>query len=34
LENEEPLLLKEIHYYLSNDRTHNSLFVQHCFRLN
>jgi hypothetical protein len=34
LENEEPLLLKEIHYYISDDRTHDSLFVQHCFMLN
>jgi hypothetical protein len=34
VENEEPLLLKEIHYYVSDDRTDNSLFVQHCFMLN
>jgi hypothetical protein len=34
LENKEPLLLKEIHYYISDDRTHDSLFVQHCFMLN
>ena len=30
----EPLLLKEIHYYLSDDRTHDSLYVQHCLMLN
>ena len=34
LENDEPLLLKEIHYYISNDKTHDSLFVQQCFHLN
>jgi hypothetical protein len=27
-ENEEPLLVKEIHYYMSDDRAHNSLFVK------
>jgi hypothetical protein len=27
LENKEPLLLKEIHYYISDDQTHDSLFV-------
>jgi hypothetical protein len=26
--------VKEIHYYLFDDRTHDSLFVQHCFLLN
>jgi hypothetical protein len=30
-ENNEPLLLKEIHYYVSNDKVHDSLYVQHCF---
>jgi hypothetical protein len=34
MENEEPLLKKEVHYYISDDRTHDSLFVQHCFLLN
>jgi hypothetical protein len=34
LENEEPLLNKEVHYYISDDRTHDSLYVQHCFLLN
>jgi hypothetical protein len=34
LESEEPLLLKEIYYYISDDRIHDSLFVQHCFMLN
>ena len=34
LENDEPLLLKEIHYYVCDDKTHDSLFVQHYFRLN
>jgi hypothetical protein len=33
-ENEELFLVKEIHYYLSDDRTHDSLFVQHYFLLN
>jgi hypothetical protein len=33
-ENDEPLLLKEFHYYVSDDKTHDSLFVQHCFMLN
>jgi hypothetical protein len=32
--NLEPLLLKEFHYYVSDDKTHDSLFVQHCFMLN
>jgi hypothetical protein len=26
-------LLKEIHYYVSNDTSHDSLFVQHAFML-
>jgi hypothetical protein len=34
IENEEPLLLKEIHYYISDDKTHDSLYVQKCFILN
>ena len=33
-ENEEPLLLTEIHYYISADKTHDSLYVQKCFMLN
>ena len=33
-ENEEPLSLKEIHYYVSDDRIHDSLFVEHCFMPN
>jgi hypothetical protein len=34
LENQELLLNKEVHYYILDDRTHDSLFVQHCFLLN
>jgi hypothetical protein len=34
IENEEPLFLKEIHYYIFDDRTYDSLYVQHCFMLN
>ena len=30
-ENNEPLLLKEVHYYVSDDKVHDSLYVQHCF---
>lgn len=30
-ENDEPLLLKEVHYYVSDDKVHDSLYVQHCF---
>ncbi len=26
-------VLKEVHYYMSDDKTHNSLFVQHIFTL-
>ena len=29
--NDEPLLLKEVHYYVSDDKVHDSLYVQHCF---
>ena len=32
--NDESLLLKEFHYYVSNEKMHNSLFVPHCFMLN
>ena len=34
MENEEPFLLKEIHYYVSDDKIHDSLYVQHAFMLN
>jgi hypothetical protein len=34
IENAEPLLVKEIHYYISDDKTHDSLYVQKCFMLN
>jgi hypothetical protein len=34
IENDEPLLLKETHYYVSDDKTHDSLNVQHYFMLN
>jgi len=27
------LFLKDIHYYVSNDTSHDSLFVQHAFML-
>jgi hypothetical protein len=33
IESDEPLLLKEIHYYVLDDKTHDSLYVQHCFML-
>jgi len=26
-------VLKEVHYYISDDKTHDSLFVQHAFTL-
>lgn len=29
----EPYLLKEVHYYISDDKQHDSLFVQHAFML-
>jgi hypothetical protein len=28
-----PEILKEVHYYVSNEKDHNTLFVQHAFRL-
>ena len=31
--NNEPLLLKAIHYYVSDDKVHDSLYVQHCFMM-
>jgi len=30
----EPYLLKEVYYYVSNDKQHDSLYVQHAFMLN
>jgi hypothetical protein len=33
LDNHEPMLLKETHYYVSDDKTHDLLYVQHCFML-
>lgn len=29
-DDKEPALIRETHYYLSNDRSHDTLFVQHC----
>ena len=34
VENEKPLLLKEIYYYILDDKSHDFLFVQHCLMLN
>ena len=31
---DEPYLLKEVHYYVSDDKVHDSLYVQHAFMLN
>jgi hypothetical protein len=27
-------IIKEVHYYINDDKIHDSLFVQHCFALN
>ena len=29
----EPYLLKEVHYYISDDKQHDSLYIQHAFML-
>ena len=34
MENEEPFFLKEVHYYVSDDKIYDSLNVQHAFILN
>ena len=31
--NEEPHLVRKTHYYISDDRSHDTLFVQHCLML-
>ena len=29
--NENPRVIKEYHFYISDDRAHNTHYVQHCF---
>jgi hypothetical protein len=33
LDDEDPKIVMSYHFYISDDKTHDSYFIQHCLRL-